>query len=103
MTNTNANTLEVLFQDLSQEETASISGGESIITYGNAIANFKNNVGGIALTSVNTNAVDQGTHTGSSQSTSLSVAYNDTDQTPRVGGPGNAINGDRFVNGILGQ
>ena len=101
MTNTNINNLEVLFQDLSEEATASISGGESIITFGNASANFLNNTGGIAVTSVKTNAVDQGTHTGTSQSSSLSVAFNDTNNAPRVGGQGRSLNVDDFVNGLL--
>ncbi|MBR8832486.1 MAG: hypothetical protein DSM106950_00185 [Stigonema ocellatum SAG 48.90 = DSM 106950] len=101
MTNTNANNLEVLFHDLSQEETACISGGESVVTFANADASFTNNTGGIALTSAITKALDQGTHTGSSKSSSLSVAYNDTNNAPRVGGNGQALNLDQFVNGLL--
>lgn len=102
MTASNTNNLDVLFQDISVEDTANISGGESIISFGSASASFKNNTGGIALTSVRTSSEDQGTHTGTSDSSSLSVAFNDNNNAPRVGGQGSQLNVDGFVNGLLG-
>ena len=102
MTMTNTNTVEVLFQNISEEDTASISGGQGVIAFGTAAASFTNNTGGIAVTSVNTNAIDQGTHSATSNSSSLSVAFNDTNNASRLDGQGSQLNLDKFVNGVLG-
>ncbi len=88
----NVNELKGLFQDLSEEAIASISGGESIITGASASAFLQNNVGGIVNTSAFTSAVDAGTHTGISKSASVSVAFNDTNNTPQILGPGTMLN-----------
>lgn len=97
MTTANTNNQEVLFQDISVEDTANISGGESIITSADASAYFKNNVGGIAQTGTFTSAIDQGTHEGISKSSSRSIAFNDTNTAPGVLGGAGAGDAARFL------
>ncbi|MBD2778612.1 hypothetical protein [Iningainema tapete] len=100
MTTSNTNNLEIFFQDLSEEDTANITGGEGVVATGNASASFENNVGGIAQTSVITSAVDQGTHKGTSQSTSASIAFNDTQRDSQIFGPSFGLNFPNFLTGL---
>jgi hypothetical protein len=77
MTMVNTNTTNVLFENLSEEETAIVSGGRASLALASAEAHYSNDVGGAVFTNTYTNATDHGTHTGDSISQSGSLAFND--------------------------
>ncbi|WP_208354306.1 hypothetical protein [Aetokthonos hydrillicola] len=90
----NTNTTEVLFENLSEEETASVTGGRGIVALADARADLTNNVGGVTYATTYTNVVDQGTHTSTSIASSGSLAFDDT----KTG----ATSGSRSLDKIFG-